>query len=236
MSPDLRIPFVLNFIYELPYPEIAKRCGISLVNVRKRIQLAHSELKLNLKAIAEGRISEPTASKMHQLLDTETDPSKGALAGGKSELRAVCIRLPNGLSLNYHLFIDESFGKPSQIPALKKYVSKHPKGWKKQLALAQAYELAGNWQDAVKNYRACLEKKPNNPSIALRMAHLLELAGHGGETERATQSSAEMADDSGLILKGQSLCPTRTVKPRGYEKLAEVLAGSPLLPQSIGFH
>lgn len=45
LSPNLREPFVLRFLFEMPYSEIAARLRLSNENVRKRIQQARALLR-----------------------------------------------------------------------------------------------------------------------------------------------------------------------------------------------
>lgn len=47
--PDsLRLPIVMRFGRELPYPDIARRLGITDANARKRVQLAREQLRRRL--------------------------------------------------------------------------------------------------------------------------------------------------------------------------------------------
>lgn len=45
LPPTLRVPFVMRFHQDMPYPEIAARLRLTNCNVRKRIQFAYSHLR-----------------------------------------------------------------------------------------------------------------------------------------------------------------------------------------------
>ena len=56
LPPRLRIPFVMRFQQDMSYPEIAAELNLTNCNVRKRIQLAYSQLRSASSGTARSQI------------------------------------------------------------------------------------------------------------------------------------------------------------------------------------
>ncbi len=187
LPPKLKKPFVLYFIKGLTYQEIAHRCNITPVNVRKRIQLARSELRAFLSELESGKRKPPPPSQAgfsDLIRASRKKADKGPTTihfnwRSVEYCRPVCYRLPCKTVVNRHIYLDRHFWgpmDPRELPRLRQYVADHPKGWKKRLKLAQLNDQLGFWADAAHHYGATWEKKAE-PSIAWRHAQLLEIAG-----------------------------------------------------------
>lgn len=203
LSTSLKEPFVLHFIEGRSYDEVAQICGISLSNVRKRIQLARDDLKTNMVAANQGRMVQQDKLQLSDLLDVHkvADSEEEKLG-----LKVVRTMLPNGIVRNYHLYQEETDGKAPSITALKRYVKKHPSGWKKRLALAQTLEMEGHWEEAVNHYRTTLVKRPSDTGILLKLARLLVLNGQSVEAVKLLKGSVITKDPKGLTLIAEAYC------------------------------
>lgn len=207
LGSDLKTPFFLHFIYGQTYAEIANKCGISQVNVRKRIQLARKSLRQKLSQWETGKATPEESSPLNTLLDVSQTASVPDSFSVKPccVLKVIPMRFENGLVLNAHIYISKTSAFASTIAQLENYVRKHPRGWKKHLELARAYELAGEGSKALEHYGILSQKRPTNPSIVWRFTQLLEISGQLDDAANILQNMANKIGEIGLAYFGRSL-------------------------------
>ena len=204
LAPNLKKPFVLHFISQQSYTTIAELCGITVENVRKRIQMARDELKLKIRAMEAGRLSAPIGVKNQLETLLPSDPcfevSAEAPLNYAFELKPTCAQLGEGILVTHHFFLPEKRALRSEkkLENLRKYVDLHPNGWKKRFQLAQYYEHNGGWLEAIGHYYAVLEKKPGKPDVSWQLAQILQVMGRFAESGKVLRDAAnQKADSSG---------------------------------------
>ncbi|HVR98284.1 MAG TPA: sigma-70 family RNA polymerase sigma factor [Thermoanaerobaculia bacterium] len=197
LPPRLRVPMVLRFFLQKPYREVADELGITEENVRKRIQQAREILRARLVDYKAGRSElavdpapalAPEEEKSPPYLGSGTGgPEPGRLAAPGGVPRAIRVQMCGGREKTFVLFLERREGRrpAAKVPALSRYVQKHPGGWKKRLELAEALFLAGRWEEAVAQYRLVLLKKPLLLEVWTRLGDLLRRMGRNQEAEEA---------------------------------------------------
>ncbi len=191
----LRIPFVLHFLEDQAYTVIAKECGLTIGNVRKRIQLARAEIKSKLAAVNNNRMEPPKPSETQlvalnspkAMLKKVVDPVH------LDTVRMTSVKFPKGIIFYAHLFHGDSGADLSleKERRLEKYVAKHPGGWKKRLELGQILELKGDWSKAISHYQMVLSKRPDQIAVSWHLAHLLKLTGFGSSAGAVLKAAAQ---------------------------------------------
>jgi RNA polymerase sigma factor (sigma-70 family) len=183
----LREPFILRFLQEMPYPDIAKQLALSPENVRKRIQQARAILRGRLNPYlsrVDGFGRENPGSHQPATFNREA-PMIGQRPLNREEpevkskivaTRVVQVILPSGMERSFHIFLNHKPTKPHfRIKTLGMYVQHHPQGWKKRLELANFLYAVGCWEEAIQDYRQVLERQPRLFNVWLQLGNILHL-------------------------------------------------------------
>lgn len=177
LSLELRIPFLLHYLYDLPYNDIATRLEISPENARKRGQLARASLQQTLEDYWSGNATfRPAAqntsfeSDWHLPLETAVTRQTAvrfvhAVVHSRVE-RSVCLHLDHKPLKLY-----------PRIQQIRRYTSNHPRGWKKRLELAQLLYEAGEWPEAIRHFQTVLQRQPRLLKVYLDLADVFDLMG-----------------------------------------------------------
>lgn len=80
---------------------------------------------------------------------------------------------------------------PQKIRTLKKYISKHPKGWKKRLELAELLYESGEIQEAILAYKHVLGLNPSSIDIRVKLGKLLYFSNQVMEANRVLDSASK---------------------------------------------
>lgn len=125
----LREAMVLRACQDLSYQEIASQLHISSENARKRVELARKKLRSNARIEKQGL-------GRHKSEKTEVE---AILATSRTEVDSNHLALPimiqsEGLRFEIPVFLQRKPIRVAQKEAtLRKYIEKHPGGWKKEL-------------------------------------------------------------------------------------------------------
>lgn len=181
----LREVFMLRFLREMSYKDIATRLVLTQVNVRKRIQQARAILRaLRNNGIRGTETQWSNCSPREPATATTVTGKKAALHVHKeSEIpvhsafsRTVRVKLPSGVERHFEIFLDKKPVRNGQkIETLRKYVARHPGGGKNRLKLADLLYETGTWVEAVECYREVLTKQPWLVPVSVRLGEILRL-------------------------------------------------------------
>jgi RNA polymerase sigma factor (sigma-70 family) len=185
LPPRLREPSLLRFVHQMSHRDIAAQLRLRPDAVRKRIQQARPLLQQQLRAYLT---DEPNAAGMKpdltaymtDLQDAETAPLSPAdvvpelPSGAPIATCTFRLRLANGVEQQLYLPLDHKPARQQQkVSSLRKYVQKHPEGWKKHRDLADLLYTMGQWHEALAAYRQVLRKQPDNLAVWLRLGNML---------------------------------------------------------------
>ncbi len=139
----LRVVAEMHFVTEMSYRDIARELGISEPNVRKRAQQARDALVRGVDPVAACNVENRVRAE---------DPLVPVPVRVTSEdgiERLIVLQLPmHGASL------------PQRRDALRRYIERHPRGWRKRLELARTLAAMGELRDAAAHYRYVLARQP----------------------------------------------------------------------------
>lgn len=153
LPPRLRSVAELHFLQDKKYPEIADALAITEVNVRKRVQHSRSLLRERMQAYLEG--------------DATIRASRGTEAGEGHGARDA---------------ETDSFRESRwSLAALRKYVDRHPRGWKKRWELAVRLREEGALEEAVGHLHLALRRQPRRAELWIELGATLERLGRSGE-------------------------------------------------------
>lgn len=141
------------------YREIADHLSINEANARKRVQEAREILSRGLTEYRKGAAPPPVPRRRpRQASATQPagDPPERVRA-----LRAVVVTLPEGVERDGLLALRLPLADESR-QALERYVEKHPRSWKKRLALARALLEEGRIEEAIPHLERGVEKQPRH--------------------------------------------------------------------------
>ena len=185
LPPRLREPSLLRFVHQMSHCDIAAQLRLRPDAVRKRIQQARPLLQRELSAYLTGEphmagMKPALTAYMTDLQGVETAPLSPVDAGPELPSGvpiATCtfrLSLANGVEQQLYLMLDHKPVRQQQkVNSLRKYVQKHPEGWKKHRDLADLLYAMGQWHEALATYRQVLRKQPDNLAVWLRLGHML---------------------------------------------------------------
>ena len=164
--PDrLREVFALRMLQQMSYSDIAARLQLTPAAARKRVQQA----RRLVKAWRHGDVS----TNRERVCAERTAPVASPLIP-----YTVRVRSASGTEREVEILVSRRPARERQkIATLREYIRRHPRGWKKRLALADLLYETGAWSEAVDSYRAVLHKRPWLTAVARRIeeiAHELE--------------------------------------------------------------
>jgi RNA polymerase sigma factor (sigma-70 family) len=205
LASKLRIPFLLHFLHDIPYGEIAAQLSITPENARKRGQLARDVLRERLKNYISG-LGHLTGSHNRNnlypfleasLIAEQTQQAPGQQGRAETvSLRLVKVVLNSGIERSFYIQLDH---KPlklyPKIETVTRYTSNHPMGWKKRLELAQLLYEAGEWERAIKEYRLVLEKQPRLIDVYLDLGNVQGLMESKSDSIATYQKALALAPE-----------------------------------------
>jgi RNA polymerase sigma factor (sigma-70 family) len=217
LTTRLREPFVLRFEQEMSCREVGERLMLSSENVRKRIQQARAVLRQEMARFLSGIIGEGPSVDANGSGSTLRQPSTDAQIQAKPDLAkkrqepAFCqvqVTLPSGERSDFYIVLNQ---KPTRqhlkLRTLRKYLERHPRGWKKRLETAYLLYTMGHWEEAIGHYRYVLRRQPKLVDAWINMANMLRLSGRVPEAIAAYQTALTLVTRdptrhalSGLIL------------------------------------
>lgn len=219
LAPRLRIPFLLHFLHDIPYSEIAAQLAISPENARKRAQLARDALRAALQQYTCGSLKPSLsvdAGHAQPLLEVSLSPEQTLQTiTEKRRAKTVALRLVNvvlssGIERTFYIQLDHKPRKLSpRIASVTRYTSNHPSGWKKRLELAQLLYEAGQWQSAVEEYRLVLEKQPRLIDVHLDLGNVQDLMESKSEAIVTYQKALALAQEPATRHRISGLLETR---------------------------
>ena len=218
LSLELRIPFLLHYLYDVPYNEIAMRLEISPENARKRGQLARASLQQTLENYRSGNAKLRLTSKGQSFDGLAWPPQMNALEGSAWQLSSLEAASPRQTAVRFvnavvHSRVERSIclhldHKPlklyPKIEQIRRYTLNHPGGWKKRLELAQLLYEAGEWPEAIGHFQTVLERQPRLLKVYLDLADVFDLMGDQRSSIATYERALELFDPPAIRhqLKG----------------------------------
>jgi RNA polymerase sigma factor (sigma-70 family) len=227
LAPELRIPFLLHFLHDIPYGEIAAQLSITPENARKRSQMARQVLRDRLKNYltgSTGDFGEDVGVDLYSLLDNpgaeERNQPNAKDLRHQVALRPVKVALNSGIERSFYVPLDH---KPlklhPKIKSVSRYTSAHPHGWKKRLELAHLLYEAGEWTGAVEEYRRVLEKQPQLLDVYLDLGNVFDLMESQSDSIDTYQKALQIAHEPATRHRIIGLLETRRGNyPRAVEE------------------
>jgi len=205
LPPRLREPSLLRFVHHMSHRDIAAQLRLRPDAVRKRIQQARPLLQQELSAYLTGEPHVAGAKPdftayMTDLQGAEPEPLSHVdvvpelPTGAPIATCTFRISLANGAEQQLYLMLDHKPTRQQQkVNSLRKYVQKHPEGWKKHRDLADLLYTMGQWQEALAAYRQVLGKQPDNVAVWLRLGEMLHTLSRGEEAIAAYEQARSQA-------------------------------------------
>lgn len=213
----LREPALLRFLFSEPYRDIARRLHITEENARKRIQKARSVLKLQFGEKINGLFSSSEEIKIapdSPVMKKIWQDAGSILDTVGSELELCCKTawvvntLPTtGTAREVLIFLPlKPCWHGKGFASFLKYIARHPGGWKRHLELAQLLYAFGIWDQAEKEFRHILKKRPRYFPARLLLGNMLMESERGDEAAGLFKEGAVMAyrDSSKHYLSGMA--------------------------------
>ena len=216
----LREVCVLRFIHQLSHKEIAKRLALTDANARKRVQKARSLLRaLQNRGVFDHETERPIVQCPNADIvadrpkrSAEREFAIPALTGFS---RTVSVHLLSGEERYFEILFDKKPSREGQkIKTLRKYVERHPGGWKRRLELADLLYGTGLWNEAAEGYRHVLSKHPWLTAVSVRLGEIVSLISTVQEAQAVYERALPLAQNDaskfhlkGLLALGQRKLP-----------------------------
>lgn len=167
LPPRLRTVILLRFYQEQRCEEIAVRLQLSVDNVYKRIQEARALLLHKLQIYQAGL--EGPAPDAASLEDIHCPTTLAPAATSDDTVDPMQPRV----AVLSHI----SKREKQKLHTLRAYVTSHPRGWKKRLALADQLCRMNYLQEALETYEQVLEIQPQLMRVWLQMGYVYNALG-----------------------------------------------------------
>jgi RNA polymerase sigma factor (sigma-70 family) len=194
----LREVMMLRAYQNMSYKEIGQQLHISTDNARKRVQMARTLLRGSTKttpiactpAMLQQEGEAADAILLHERL-----PAAGAyrFASPVSFMR-------DGLQFELAVLHDYRPMRLAQkADTLRKYLDRHPSGWKKELELARLCWAMGEADEALERLATAIERQAQVPELVLtHLRLLLALGDHAALQIAAQHAQSECGSLQGL--------------------------------------
>jgi len=204
LPPSLRDPLVLHVVQEISSRQVASQLGLSPANVRKRVQQACERLRGEVRNCSAGNLGRMPAKVMSETGTLMEPPRPSAKWTGffppAGSVCTACVRLPCGVEQLFHVFLEKAAHAPARrIKSMQRYLQDHPRSWRKRVELAELLYAAGDWTDAVVEWRRVLEKRPflqaslNLGDTLLKLGEREAAAGVFTDARRESSRSSAVA-------------------------------------------
>ena len=169
LPPSLREPFILHVVREIPVKEVASQLGLSTANVRKRVQLARARLRRDLAGSQDGNGHPgPVGNQTPPSIPAKLPSRQSNPQEHFSSATAICtvrVKLPCGVEQLFHVFPADVPASPGRkMKALESFILRHPDSWEKRMALAELFQITGDWNKAVGEWQRVLAIQPHLPA------------------------------------------------------------------------
>lgn len=146
LGPRLRETVELHVIHDLSYGDVARKLGVSVETVRKRMQLAREVLRQSITRALDGV---PLGAA-----DDDTVPLAASEPAVRS-LSCVVVEGDDGVERDVALMLGlrRSRRDRRRIAKLEKYIHDHPRGRKRRLEIARVLAASGHLREAIPHYR-----------------------------------------------------------------------------------
>lgn len=219
----LRDPVLLRFFFFESYRDIAGRLSITEENARKRVQEARSALKLQYGEKSNALLCSAEGVKISQdslVIKTIRQAAHSILETVESELE-LCCKTAWAVNIMHITGTDREIlvvlplipgWNKKGFTSILKYISRHPRGWKRHLELAQMLYAMGMWDMAEKEFHHILNKRPRSFSTRVLLGNMLMESGKEEEAAHLFQEASSLAyrDSSRYFLSGMvAMCRAR---------------------------
>ncbi len=186
----LREVMVLRAFQNMSYKEIGQHLKISSENARKRVQLARTLLKGqddNAHAGNRLQLQQQEQKAADAILLLDRSPTAGGFrfaAPVQFQWQGAELELPV-----FHAMRPMRLAQKAET--LRKYLDRHPGGWKKDLELARLCWAMGEAAEALELARVAFERQPHIPELALGYIRILQALGAIVQLHAVVQQARE---------------------------------------------
>ncbi len=182
----LREVMMLRAYQNMSYKEIGQHLQISTENARKRVQMARTLLRGSTTTAPT--VLPPTRLQQEgEAADAILLHERLPASGGHRFASPVCF-LRDGLQLELAVLHDYRPMRLAQkSDTLRKYLDRHPSGWKKELELARLCWAMGEADEALERLAAAVERQPQVPELVLTHLRMLQALGNPAGLQIAAQ-------------------------------------------------
>jgi len=179
LPPHLRTPLLLRAEEDMSYADMAHVLFDSEENLRKRVQVARQTILASLE-----NDDEPCAESA--MAPVPTTLLAGPIPGPIRFIQPIArsVETPSGRTDRTE-WLPLATALPRYVPhraeALRQYVGKHPRGWRKRILLADMLLRGGRLEEAVMHYQAVVARRPGHWEAWTRLASALQYAGHADD-------------------------------------------------------
>ncbi|MEM9089877.1 MAG: tetratricopeptide repeat protein [Cyanobacteria bacterium P01_F01_bin.53] len=136
-----------------------------------------------------------------------------------------------GLDITVYLALEKKNTRQSQkIDTLKKYVKKYSSGWKKRLELADLLYAAGQWSEAILEYKQVIQKQPQRIDLHIQLGKILQLMFREAEAIDSYQRAIAIAKHNATTQHIKGLIAT--CRHHKSDAIAAFQAATALAPQN----
>lgn len=163
----------LHYFDEVPFTDIARITGMSESNVRRRIAEAHDLLRVDLRRAPQAALQPRTRRERRSTFGV-------GIPARVEAVRHVHAFTSDGRELELDLFLTYIPRRYSvrTLDALRRYIDRHPGGWRKRLLQARVLRERGELADAAREYEDVVALRPRHVAAWLELAESL-FAHHG---------------------------------------------------------
>ncbi len=201
LPPGLHDTVVLRLVRDLPYGEIAMQLHLSPEVARKRAQQGRAILRMSLAGTrpghhdCEGGIRQRQAhGHAKQIAMSIPSHERQEIIRRSTVMGALQVQLATGAECHLYYPIDHKpIRQQQKLTTLRRYVQRHPGGWKKRLELGHLLYAMGQWEEAIRTYKQVLQKQPRCFETWLRLGESYHVLARMEETMDAYEKALSWA-------------------------------------------